>query len=256
VVSVSKDVLSELHRARAAGVRAATAPLVVFGETHSFPEPGWAEALMAAHRRQPWAAVGPAMSCGNPESAMSWANFFIDFGEWIERRQPQEMERLPGHNSAYRRDLLLEYGPGLEDALASEWHLQADLRAHGHGLFFEPAARTRHLNVVGLVSLRARFDHARVFALWRSRAWSRRRRLLYAVGSPLLPFRRFPPIFREVMRAGKARDVRLFALLWILLAASAAGELAAYAWHHPGSSTERFASTEIHRSRFAGVSGT
>ena len=35
---------------RAAGVGAARAPLVGFTETHCFPEPGWAEALIEAHR--------------------------------------------------------------------------------------------------------------------------------------------------------------------------------------------------------------
>src|SRR4051812_32206319 len=34
--------------ARAAAVRAAAAPLVAFAEDHSFPQPGWASALVAA----------------------------------------------------------------------------------------------------------------------------------------------------------------------------------------------------------------
>src|SRR5438874_350553 len=39
--------------ARAAGVHAARAPVVVFAEDHSFPQPGWADALIRAHR-EPW----------------------------------------------------------------------------------------------------------------------------------------------------------------------------------------------------------
>jgi hypothetical protein len=34
----------------AAGVRHATAPVVVICEDHCFPEPGWAQALIEAHR--------------------------------------------------------------------------------------------------------------------------------------------------------------------------------------------------------------
>ncbi len=255
VVIVTEDSLNELYRARAAGVRAARAPIVVFGETHSFPEPGWAKALIDAHRGS-LAAVGPAMICANPQSAMSWSNFFIDFGEWIERWQAGPTERLPGHNTAYRRDLLLAYGASLDDALASEWHLQADLRAGGHQLLYEPAARTRHLNVVGLASIRARFDHARVWAVWRCRSWSRPHRFVYAAGAPLIPFRRFPGVFREVTRAGRGFDVRLFVLLWVGLAACSAGELVGYAMRQPGASGRRFARSELHRSRYAGVSGT
>jgi hypothetical protein len=35
----------------------ARAPIVALAEDHAFPAPGWAEALIAAHR-DPWAAIG------------------------------------------------------------------------------------------------------------------------------------------------------------------------------------------------------
>lgn len=63
-------------RARAAGIRQATAPVVVLGEDHSYPDSGWAKALIEAHR-QPWAAVGPEVLNGNPGSMLSWAQFFV-----------------------------------------------------------------------------------------------------------------------------------------------------------------------------------
>src|SRR4051812_9514986 len=40
---VEAETAQSLSAARAAGVRVATTPLVVFTETHSFPEPGWAQ---------------------------------------------------------------------------------------------------------------------------------------------------------------------------------------------------------------------
>jgi hypothetical protein len=250
LVEVDSDTMLLLHRARAAGIRAARCPVVALGETHSFPEPHWAEALIEAHRG-PWAAVGPEMVCGNP-GPVSWANFYIDFGPWIERRGAECMARLPGHNAAYKRDVLLAYGPRLEDMLESEWHLQADLRSKGHELRFEPAARTRHLNVVGRVSLRARFDHGRLWAA--GRGWSKPRRLVYGAGAPLIPFRRFPAVFREVRRTRRAHDVRLLALIWVELAADATGELVGYVRGGQGPSCERFTEAELHRTRYAGAS--
>ena len=65
--------------ALAAGFRAATAPIVACVEEHSFPEPGWAAALIEAHSG-PWAAVGGAMTNANPRSRISWAHLFTDFG--------------------------------------------------------------------------------------------------------------------------------------------------------------------------------
>src|ERR1041385_5114092 len=41
--------VSSTARARAAGVRNATAPVVAFAEDHAYPAPGWAEALIKRH---------------------------------------------------------------------------------------------------------------------------------------------------------------------------------------------------------------
>src|SRR5215813_6201926 len=38
-------------RAIAAGVQEASAPVVTYAEEHSYPAPGWAEALIKAHRQ-------------------------------------------------------------------------------------------------------------------------------------------------------------------------------------------------------------
>ena len=60
-------------RARAAGVAAAGSLLVAFVEDHCFPTPGWAHALIEAHRDD-WAAVGPVILNANPSFTISWAN--------------------------------------------------------------------------------------------------------------------------------------------------------------------------------------
>src|SRR5688572_17047758 len=60
----------------ASGVRAASAPIVGFVENHSFPAPGWAEALLRAHEG-PWAVVGPAVENANPRTRTSRVGFLI-----------------------------------------------------------------------------------------------------------------------------------------------------------------------------------
>src|SRR5438132_812096 len=54
------EVSESIAAAKAVGIRKATAPVVVFGEDHNYPERSWAEALIDAHR-QPWAGVGPGL---------------------------------------------------------------------------------------------------------------------------------------------------------------------------------------------------
>src|SRR5829696_4542817 len=57
---------------RVAGIRHASAQIVVLGEDHCFPEPAWAAALIEAHRGD-FAVVGPVLTNANPRSMMSWA---------------------------------------------------------------------------------------------------------------------------------------------------------------------------------------
>ena len=51
-----------LAGARAAGVRAAAAPVVFIGETHSFPRPGMLSAMLAAFTDERCVAVVPAIT--------------------------------------------------------------------------------------------------------------------------------------------------------------------------------------------------
>ncbi|HYP52918.1 MAG TPA: glycosyltransferase, partial [Pyrinomonadaceae bacterium] len=121
-------------RARAEGVRAASSRVVAFVEDHAFPAPGWAEALIEAHKG-PWAAVGPVMANANPRTVVSWANLLIEYAQWLEPLAAGEAEHLPGHNGSYKRELLLAYGDRLEAMLDAESVLHWDLRARGHRLY-------------------------------------------------------------------------------------------------------------------------
>ena len=49
VTIVNGGPLRTSNISRSAGIRAASAPIVVLSEDHSFPEPDWAEALVKAH---------------------------------------------------------------------------------------------------------------------------------------------------------------------------------------------------------------
>src|SRR5271165_5656344 len=162
-------VVSSTSAARVAGVRAARAPVVAFVEDHSFPQPGWAEALIAAYSG-PWAAVGPAVGNANPGNSISWANLLIEYEPWLDAVVPEAVEHLPGHNSSYKRALLLEYGDALEAMLEAESVLHWDLRTRGFQLRLEPAARTLHLNYSTVpASIQLRFHAGRIFAAARAR---------------------------------------------------------------------------------------
>jgi hypothetical protein len=240
-----------LPAARAAGIRAAQAPLVAIAETHSFPQPGCADAMIEAHRG-PWAAVGPAMLNANPDSLISWANLLLDYGPWVELESGGPAEDVPVHNSCFKRSVLLDYGPELDEVLAREYHLVQDLQSRGYSLYMEPSARTAHLNVSRPRAwLRERFHAGRFFAAARARPWGRARRLAYAAGSPLIPFLRVRRILARVRSSPRTSGLapRILPVLAASLAVSALGELFGYAFG-PGRAATHCHEIEIHRARF------
>lgn len=242
VVGVAE--ISSLSWARAPGIRATSAPIVVLGETHCWPEPDWAEHLLDAHQG-PWVAVGPAVYNANPSGSVSWVNLLIDYGPWLGPTDGGELDDLPGHNSSYKREALLAFGPRLETLLEAETIMHAELRDHGHRLYQEPRARVVHLNVTRVSSwLGERFQTGRRFASARSYAWPVWRRAAYAAGSSLIPLVRWRRLRHDLRRTGIGRHLGLhgYALLAGALVVSAFGELVGYA---TGSGDSMFALSRI-----------
>ncbi|NLG26763.1 MAG: glycosyltransferase [Chloroflexi bacterium] len=234
--------------ANAAGVRAAQAPLVAFIEEHVAPDPDWAAALIAAHAG-PWAAVGPVARNANPDCLVSWADFALSYSPWVEGAPAGAVAHLPGHNSSYKRTLLLAYGDALERLLGAESVLHWDLRARGHQLWLEPAARIAHLNF-GLLRpwLTVLWHASRLFAAVRAQRWPAWRRALYALGSPGIPLVRLVRIARHLRHADAAQRPPWLAwpLIVLGLLVSAAGEGVGYA-RGGGHAAERMSALESHR---------
>lgn len=240
--------IGSIARAHAAGIRQACAPLVVLAEDHSFPEPNWAEALIDRHH-EPWAVVGPVVRNANPDTLTSWADFLLGYGAWLDPTPAGEIDHLPGHNSSYKRAILLDYGANLEAMLEAETVLHWVLRAKGYRLYLESAARTAHLNFGRLAPWVPYLVYAgRVFAAARARHWPFRRRLLYCGGAPLIPFVRLRRIRSDLRRPGRPADLwpRIVPALLVGLILDMVGQLLGYALG-AGKAGERLCYYEFHR---------
>ena len=240
--------IRSIARANAEGVRQARGVIVALAEDHCFPDPEWAEALIAAHRGS-CVAVGPVIRNANPTTMVSWSDFVIGYGPWIEPTPKGQASFLPGHNSSYKRKVLLEYGDQLEDMLESETVMHLDLIRKGHRLCIEPAARAAHVNFSLMSSwLPAQLYSGRVFAGNRIYNWSQLRRLFYGIASPLIPIVRLWRIFRELSRPGRPRYllVRLLPVLILGLLFDGAGQMIGYLMG-PGSATHKLGHYEFNR---------
>ena len=242
------DPAVDICELRALGVEAAAAPVVLFGETHSFPEPSSFEAVIDAHHG-PWTAVAQAIGNGNPQTMTSWTNLYLDYGQWAEPSSGGAVDEVPTHNGSFKRDLLLEHRDELPALLRFSEGINAALRARGGRFCLEPRARTFHVNVSRRRSwLSERLNAGRAYAAARCERWSRRRRIAYAVGSPLIPVVRGRRVLRHIRRTGRSSELlpRIFPSLAVGLALSGLGELLGYALG-AGSAPLRVAEMELHR---------
>jgi hypothetical protein len=217
--------------ANAAGIRATSAPVVALAEDHCFPDPGWAEALIEAHKKQ-WAVVGPVVRNANPNSTISWAGFVMSYGPWLSPEEAGEMDHLPGHNSSYKRSILLKYDADLEEMLEAESVLHWDLKAKGYRLYLEPMARVSHLNYEILSSwLMEQYYSGRVFAAVRARDWPHLKKLFFTVGAPLIPGIRIYRILKEMSRSRQTRGLirSILAPLIVGVVVRSMGEMVGYA---------------------------
>ncbi|HEX4951932.1 MAG TPA: glycosyltransferase [Thermoanaerobaculia bacterium] len=244
---------SHYGEALAAGVFAAQSPLIAFLEEHARAHPGWALALLEAHR-EPMAAVACEVHNGNPGLGWSDGWGLMGYGKWYAPLPPGETEFLHGYNSTCKRDVLLAYGDRLAGLLLADTVFALRLARDGHRLVNAPAARIDHLNERELWQpLVKNFLAQRFSTSMRAEEcdWSAWRRWAYVFGSPLLPV-------YGLWHQGRALWQRRPALLWTLMRilpqyfltgwATAAGISIGLAFG-PGRSAQHFTRLELDTDR-------
>lgn len=229
VVAVGK--LTSNGAAIAEGIRAARAPIVVYGEEHSYPEPQWAERIIERHQES-YAAVGYSMGNANPNTLTSWAHLYGQFGPVVEPVKPGKATFLAGHHSSYKREILLKYGPALGQMMDNECALHIDLRARGHELYLDNVI-SNHVNLSQWRTY-CLLDYfgQRGFATARATAgkWSVGKRVAYALAAPLIPFVRARRIVRDLSRTGRLGTLapQIFVIIFPALFCGAYGEAMGY----------------------------
>jgi len=199
-----------LAEARAEGVKLARAPIVAFLDEHSFAMAGWAEALIEAHKG-PWAGVGGEIY--NMSSAIGAADpiYLMGHGRWVPPAKRGTMELLPSHDTCYKRDILLKYGPDLPLLLIAEPVLMWKLVEDGYELYLDPDVKSLHGYTVNPLTLVAFYAWNRCFGFARARVfkWPLWMRWFRALAAPILPWLRYLKLFAYFLRTNPSR-------LWVL----------------------------------------
>jgi len=248
---VAFEPIERMGPAKAAGVRRARADLVVQLEDHAYPRPGWARALVDAWKEGVWSAVAPVMGNANPASSTSWANLFVGYGRWVAPSESGEREALPGHNSAFGREVLLASGERMGADLDDDWGYFQRLAADGHRFYLTADAEVAHQNISNWkAAVTLRYHHGRLTAAARSREWSPMSRAAHALATPLIPVLRFREIWSQVRSSGVDPGVRrrLLPSLLLMVLVGGLGEGVGYAFGE-GDSPGRKADLEHDRGR-------
>ena len=232
-ILIEADIDNELYEAWVTAIRRSSAPVVVFGENHAFPEPYWAEALIEAHKG-PWAAVGCAIKNANPDGIKSWAQQYMTYGRYTEPVESGEVDDLAGHNTSYKRSILLDYGSDLKYKLIRTNIMHIDLRSRGYRLYIESKARVDHVNVSKTASIPLDlFYNGQLYtaALAHYKRWSPSKRFLYALLEPLIILKHFRGTLQNIRRTGRWDKLMPAALPIIVLGLTAHlfGKLRGYA---------------------------
>ncbi len=240
-------------QAMAVAVRAATAPYTVYAEEHTYLADDWAAHLLKAHQRG-YQAVGFAMENANPGALTSWAHLFGQFGNMVPPVASREVDFLAGHHASYRRDLLLGYGPLLEEMLENEAAIFLDLRRRGIAMYMAGDAISRHINVAKLGALmQLDYRGQRGFAATRANSgrWSWPKRLFYAAASPLVPPLRLARTLKYVFGnpEGRRRMPWILGPLSAMFLAGGVGEMLGYLIGAGRTAEDRLAS-ELQREDF------
>lgn len=214
------------------GVKQASATLIALTEDHSYPDPHWAERLIAAAAGG-WAAVGASVTNANPQTVWSRVNHDLSYGRWSSDVPAGEIDDVPGFNSAFSREALLGLGADLEFLLDRITALHRTIRERGGRFAFSPDAALHHWSPsVGGPSIRAWFSIGRCYGDHRANheQWPMTRRAMYAGAAPLIVLMRLRSHWRS-MRAARAlrkETPGYYATLAVILTAIGFGESYGY----------------------------
>jgi len=247
-----------LAEARALCVADATGDVVAFSEDHCFPEPNWADELLAAFESSPRIhAAAPVMLNPNPDSAVSRVQFFLFFGRYMKdlssHRRFENAECLPTHNTAYRRDALVE--ALREVSFLAEGFLQEKIRANRPTARFLLCTHTalEHVNMSRLCpAVRQAFLGGRIFGSQRARQmeWGWKTKAVRFVLFPIVPLmvvQRSAPLLKD--KNSLARTISNFFTALALKFVHAFGESIG-ACFGLGRAADAYGDTECDRRRF------
>jgi glycosyltransferase involved in cell wall biosynthesis len=184
--------------ARNIGIKAARASIIAFIDADCVACDHWLETICSRHESG-YAAIGGSIANGNPGGTLGWAEYFLEFTEFLPSSPVREVRTMPTCNISYKKsDAFGQFGffPSLRTA--EDTHFNWILVKNGKRLLFDPSIRIAHIcnRTIGRFLMNQKALGA---GFWESRSESKMpgsaaARYLW----PLLPFARLFLIARRI----------------------------------------------------------
>ncbi|WP_218081773.1 glycosyltransferase family protein [Anthocerotibacter panamensis] len=205
------------------GLAAAMGNLIAVTEGHCTFAADWAQQAIAAHAGTDVPVLGGVVEPGEGLTALDWALYFCDYGQFLAPLVGGLNSDLPGNNIVFKRQILA----GKEFTATGFWKTFFCYELQGEALRAEPALvcfYNRHLKLLPL--LVRRWHHGRCFGAMRADKSSWSRKLLYALIGPLVPGLLVYKLWGRVWPKNRYRGrfLRVLPLSLLILTAWAVGE--------------------------------
>jgi len=214
---------------RAQGILQSTGEVVALLEDHCFVHKDWCAEIKKAHRLS-HSAVGGSVENASTVKAIDWAVYFYDYGKYMLPGLPGATDSLSGNNVSYKRSALYKLEKEFQNGFY-ETFMNLSLKSSGCELFFVPSAIVYHNKSyrVGEALIEC-YHHARAFAGKRAARARPLKRVVYTLGSTLLPVLLPVRIMLTVLSKGRHARQLLFALphIVLLMAGWSVGEFTGY----------------------------
>lgn len=188
-------------RRRAAGLRAATAPIVGMLEDRAIPGPDWAATMRRLHDALPHAVIGGPIATVAPDP-LNFAFYACDFTRYAPPLTPGPREYVSDVNLSYKRRALEATRPVWTD-IYNEVKVHWALVSAGEVLFLHDSPVVHHRSHYRRLMplLRERVEWGRLFGAARAGHLSTAGRLAAVARAPLVP----PLLWFRLVRAHATR---------------------------------------------------
>jgi hypothetical protein len=218
-----------IDRRRAAGLAAASAAVIALTEEHARPGPDWCATLLETHGRLPYAVIGGAIENANPR-VINQALFIADAGRYQNPVPEGPADFVSDINVSYKREPLYSIEHVWRE-LYNETRIHDSLRARNHVTWLSsaPVVSIDRGSITAGHALREAFAWSRLYAGRRTKQAGMGRRLVLALGAPLLVPLLLVRQTRVAMTRGRLGPLlRCLPFLLLVDAARAAGEWVGY----------------------------